>query len=34
MKKVAKQSMAEMDMLKREGGLSLRPEYNEGAARA
>ena len=34
MKKVAKQSMAEMDMLKREGGTSSRREYNEGASRA
>ena len=34
MKKVAKQSMAETYMLKREGGTSLRREYNEGAARA
>ena len=33
MKKVAKQSMAEMDMLKREGGTSSRQEYKEGAAR-
>ena len=34
MKKVAKQSMAEMDMLRREGGTSSRREYNEGAVRA
>ena len=34
MKKVAKQSMAEMDMFRREGGTSSRQEYNEGAARA
>ena len=32
MKKVAKQSMAEMDMFRREGGTSSRREYNEGAA--
>ena len=34
MKKVAKQSMAEMDMFRREGGTSSRQEYNEGAVRA
>ena len=33
MKKVAKQSMAKMDMFRREGGSSRR-EYKEGAARA
>ena len=32
MKKVAKQSMAKMDMFGREGGTSSRREYNEGAA--
>ena len=34
MKKVAMQSMVEMDMFRREGGTSSRREYNEGAARA
>ena len=34
MKKRAMQSMAEMDMFRREGGTSSRQEYNEGAARA
>ena len=32
MKKRAKQSMAEMDMFRREGGTSSRREYNEGVA--
>ena len=31
MKNVAKQSMEEMDMFRREGGTSSRREYNEGA---
>ena len=34
MKKLALQTMAEMDMFKREGGTSSRREYNEGATRA
>ena len=33
MKKRAMQSMAEMDMFRREGGTSSRREYNEGVAR-